>query len=232
MICDDPDIKNFVHKHGNDSFVFPSKEALMFMDRNEGRVGDTWMRKEVSVEGTVIVKEKGNPECERHWQRNMKCSYENERSDILPFRKWEELVDDKFTLYLIPKSLRPKLLEMVRTVAIQVDRWIKDLSLLVLHSAEIENSALCYFQWTSLGRIDRRKTVKTIIKNKGCPERLLYTLAKFYDLMDDLDLEKNKVAFYRKGLDRKFCALVAGKVFCDPEDIFRLALTEAVLRSF
>ncbi|GFY60995.1 uncharacterized protein TNIN_234531 [Trichonephila inaurata madagascariensis] len=224
IICDDPDMKNFVQKHGNDSFVFPSKEALMFMDRNEERVGDTWRRKEILVDATEIVDLKDRLQYFSTSPRNMKLVSINERSDILPFRKWEELVDDKFSLFLLPKSLRPKLLEIVRTVAIQIDRWVKDLSPIIHDSAEIAHNALCYFQWTSLGRINRRKTAKTIIINKGCSEPLLCVLAEYYDLMDDLDMDKEKVDFYRKGIDRKFWMFLTGEVYCDPKDPFNYSL--------
>ncbi|GFT27683.1 hypothetical protein TNCV_3570551 [Trichonephila clavipes] len=101
VVFNDPDIKEYIKKHRNDSFVFPSREVVIFMDRNEGRVGQTWIRREFLVDATEIVDLNFSPEFYYSPPRNIKFVSMNERSEILPFRKWEELVEKKIKLVLI-----------------------------------------------------------------------------------------------------------------------------------
>ncbi|GFS37869.1 uncharacterized protein TNIN_52271 [Trichonephila inaurata madagascariensis] len=206
----------------------------MFMDRNGERVGQSWRRKEFLADGPEIESLKFASQFHKPNPMNAKFVSTEERSGILPFRKWEELVEQKLSLFLLPKNLQSELLEMVRTVTIEIDRWIKDLSLILSEPLEIAHSGLCYFQWTSLGRINRQETARNIIMNVRSYKSDLCILAEHYDLKDDMGIEKDTITkelakylnFNRMVLYRKYWTTAAGENdrYSDPQGSFKRSL--------
>ncbi|GFR31554.1 uncharacterized protein TNCT_258391 [Trichonephila clavata] len=193
IVYNDPVIQDFIRDHGNESFVFPSKEALMFLNATEDRVGQTWKRKEFLLDGIDIQDYKRMSLNFDASRANETFVSGNERRDVLlPFKKWEELVAKKVSTFSLPKCLEPELFEITRTVAIEIAKWIRDLSLIVDEPSEIVRSALCYFQWNSLGRIDREETAKMLIMNEASTRNNLYMLAIHYDLLKDMHIDMRR----------------------------------------
>ncbi|GFS79549.1 uncharacterized protein NPIL_211751 [Nephila pilipes] len=171
-VCNDPDIQDFVKEHGSVSFIFPSKETEVFMDGEARLVESTWKLEEYLSKDVIQVMRDNAP------PKIMMIT------DTLPFRKWEELVNKKISL--LPRSSQPELFGVIRFVSAEIDRWIKDHSLIWRNSAEIARASQCDFDWNCLGRIDRIKTARMLIKNESLRIEDRYILALHYDLVDDM----------------------------------------------
>ncbi|GFT74389.1 uncharacterized protein NPIL_282991 [Nephila pilipes] len=113
------------------------------------------------------------------------------RESILPFSKWEELVEKKISMSILPPMLRSELLDVIRSVAAEADRWLKEHFPISLRSCEQEQYAQSCFQWSSLGKINRLKTAKTLLTNPRLHIDYLYSIAKHYDLMENTLSHRN-----------------------------------------
>ncbi|GFY39513.1 uncharacterized protein TNIN_315381 [Trichonephila inaurata madagascariensis] len=184
-VCNDPEVKDFVKENGIMSVVFPSKETLLFLREAEKEIERTYIRKEVVMNGVIMseIKKLSRPDKERVFESEV-------ISDVLPFRRWEELIERKLSTFSLPVCLHRDLFEMIRIVSIEIDKWIKDLSLLLDRSAEIAHTALHYFQWNSHGKINRIETARELIRNEGSIREDLYKLAVQYDLVDDMIVDE------------------------------------------
>ncbi|GFT70968.1 uncharacterized protein NPIL_580381 [Nephila pilipes] len=192
-VCNDPDIKNFVREHGSVSFVFPSKETQMYLEK-EGRLFEqtceldlqqTWAWKNVLMDANFPPAiEYLMPELDVFLdQREM-------GEGILPFQRWEELVEKKISSFLLTPLLRYELFDVIRSIAAEIDKWIKDHTMISKNFLEIARTAQCYFQWNSFGKIDRVKTAETLIRKEILPTEDLYCLASHYGLMDGILMDQ------------------------------------------
>ncbi|GFR12560.1 uncharacterized protein TNCT_67291 [Trichonephila clavata] len=176
---------DFVKINGCASFVFPSKETHLYLDVEIPRE-ETWIWNDFML-GT---------DTSRSYFFNRKrgsATYLDEcvtRNNILPFRRWEELVEERISPLLLPQLLQRELLDVVRSVSIEVDKWIKYHSEVWRKSPEIAHSFLYDFQWNSLGKIDLGKTARKLIINEKLEIEDRYILASLYSLMDKRPTEE------------------------------------------
>ncbi|GFX32545.1 uncharacterized protein TNCV_3704191 [Trichonephila clavipes] len=109
------------------------------------------------------------------------------RKTTLPFARWEELVKDRISS--LPQLLKHELLDVVRSISIEIDKWLKYHSQEWLNFSENEIS-LYDFQWNSLGKIDLLRTASALIVNETVNIKDRYMLACLYGLMDKLPMGK------------------------------------------
>ncbi|GFU54948.1 uncharacterized protein NPIL_433951 [Nephila pilipes] len=179
-VCNDPDIQDFVKENGSFSFIFPSERTQQFLDLAKGQATQIWAWKSVFLDGKSthpIINFTANWDRMSQW--DMMASFP-------PFKTWKELVEKKMSSFLLPRHLQPELFDVIRLVSLEIDKWIKEHSLILLNSTEFARAAQCYFQWNSLGIIDRIKTARTLITNGSLQIEDRYILALHYGLKDDL----------------------------------------------
>ncbi|GFS42301.1 uncharacterized protein TNIN_465731 [Trichonephila inaurata madagascariensis] len=113
----DPEIVDFVKDYGCASFVFPSKVAHSYLEL-KNPVEETWMWKDFMVE-KMMSKLSNLPGRRR-------SAHEPDdwvtRENILPFARWEELVEKRISSFLLPQLLQHELLDVVRSVSIEIDK--------------------------------------------------------------------------------------------------------------
>ncbi|GFY73357.1 uncharacterized protein TNIN_398841 [Trichonephila inaurata madagascariensis] len=178
LVCDDTKIKNFLREHGSVSFVFPRKEGLVFMDVTEAVNKQGWIPQQYVLDCTPIKGLKDLSHFLHPYNADPKFASTNARNpNLLPFCKWEDLVEEKLLSFLLPRHLFPPVIEMTRIVSMEIDKWVKELSLVLERSAEIAHTSQRYFQWNSLAKIDRIKTARNLIINEGSNIEDLYILA-------------------------------------------------------
>ncbi|GFY68463.1 uncharacterized protein TNIN_198271 [Trichonephila inaurata madagascariensis] len=182
-VCCDPEILNFVKNYGCVSFVFPSKESHLYLDVKSLKE-EAWIRKDLLIIfyfSDLYVSHALELEA---LQSNI-CKM---RKNILPFARWEELVKER--IFLLPQLLKHELLDVVRSLSIEIDKWIKYHSQDWQNFSEIARSALYDFQWNSLGKIDLVRTASALIVNETLNIKDRYILASLYGLIDKLPIGK------------------------------------------
>ncbi|GFQ72963.1 uncharacterized protein TNCT_200651 [Trichonephila clavata] len=176
QVCNSAEIRDFVKENGCESFVFPSKETYIYLNGKD-QVDETWTSKNFLIQ-EVFPKS--------YVIRNRILSGRSEacsiRNDISPFARWEKLVEKTISSFSLPQRLRSELLDVVRSVSIEIDRWIKDHSRSLRNSLHFAHSAQSHFQWNALGRIDRERTASMLIANKRLDIEERYLLAIYYGL--------------------------------------------------
>ncbi|GFT62519.1 uncharacterized protein NPIL_339501 [Nephila pilipes] len=200
-VCNDPEIQDFVKEHGSVSFVFPSKETHVYLEK-VGRQFEqtceldpqqTWAWKNVLLDGNfwnVIDNMNEGENLFDSWKMT---------EGILPFQRWEELVDKKISSFLLPPLLRSELLDVIRSIAAEIDKWIKDHTIITKNVLEIARTCQCYFQWNSFWKIDRLKTVYKLLEKEILDTKDLEYLAYHYGFLDIIllvrsnDLRQGKV---------------------------------------
>ncbi|GFV24200.1 uncharacterized protein TNCV_2632041 [Trichonephila clavipes] len=179
------------------------------MDETEAGAEQVWICKKFLLDGTHITNIKSLSCFLQSLNANQKFDSENVRNaDILPFCKWEDLVEKKLLAFLVPQHLFPPLIEMTRIVSIEIDKWIKDLSLILERSAEIAHTSQRYFQWNSLAKIDRVKTAR-MLNNEGSNLEDLYLLAVHYRLMDDVHIDNYTRIRLKEVAEHEYCDRLA-----------------------
>ncbi|GFU15421.1 uncharacterized protein NPIL_611171 [Nephila pilipes] len=187
-VCNDPDIQDFVKENGSFSFVFPSDTTQIFLNGAKLKSIQTWAWENCFTEASSnswIESQVPNYDRLPHWDM---------RTSFPPFKTWTELVEKKVSSFLLPRKLHPELLDVIRLVSLEIDKWTKEHSLILKKFTEFTRAAQCYFQWNSRGIIDRIKTARTLIRNASLPFEERNILALHYGLMDDL------LAYRSKGL--------------------------------
>ncbi|GFY59202.1 uncharacterized protein TNIN_313581 [Trichonephila inaurata madagascariensis] len=115
----DQKILDFVKDYGYASFVFPSKEIHLYLGV-KSPVEETWMWKDYMIE-----KLPSKFDYLRHMRRISASEPDDcvTGKNVLPFSRWEELVEERISS--LPKVLQHELLDVVRSVSIELDKWIK-----------------------------------------------------------------------------------------------------------
>ncbi|GFQ70732.1 uncharacterized protein TNCT_369501 [Trichonephila clavata] len=179
-VCLDPEILDFVKINGCASFVFPSKETHLYLGVKSPKE-ETWIWKD-------FLKECVSDFCALFKLRNVpECADCVTRKNILPFARWEELVEEKISS--LPKLLQRELLDMLRSVSIEMDMWTKEHS---KYWREFSEIVCCFqhdFQWNSLGKIDRWRTARKLIINERVDILARNILASLYSLMEMLPIK-------------------------------------------
>ncbi|GFT43675.1 uncharacterized protein NPIL_125251 [Nephila pilipes] len=183
-VCSDPDLKAFMKENGRVSFFFQSKENEGQLNDETGQAEQTWTLEDYFLEGdsthSIGIR-----------KADVIPAWET-REDSQPLGKWEEVVERKISSFSFPQRLRSEMFGVIRSVTAEIDKWIKDHSLVLVDSVEIARSALCYFQWNSLGKIDRVKTAITLITNEILQIEDLNILALHFGLMDDMHSDRHR----------------------------------------
>ncbi|GFS61579.1 uncharacterized protein TNCV_4312581 [Trichonephila clavipes] len=187
-VCDDPEVKDFLKENGIVSVVFPSKEVTSYMHGGEKEAEKIWVGKDLIIDGFVLDAMKRQLRLYRQFFYGVKS-----RGDTLPFRRWEELIEKKIFSLSLPENLHAELLEIIRIVSLEIDKWVKNLTILLGRSAEsIARTSLSSFQWNSLGKIDRAKTASMLINNPKLHFKDRYLIALHYGLQDYVVVDKTK----------------------------------------
>ncbi|GFS61561.1 uncharacterized protein TNCV_4312481 [Trichonephila clavipes] len=185
-VCRDPEILDFVKCNGCSSFVFPSKETHFYLEE-KSPVKEIWIWKDFLMEEIVtnlyVTHERSNEADEPD-----DCVT---RKNILPFARWEELVVGRISSFLLPQILQHELLDVVRSVSIEIEKWIKDHFLILKRSADIAYMAQCHFQWDYIGKVDRLKTANKLIMNEGLYTEDRCILAVHYGLIEKISIQEN-----------------------------------------
>ncbi|GFU25903.1 uncharacterized protein NPIL_413431 [Nephila pilipes] len=232
-VCNDPEVQDLVIRSGSLSFVFPSKETEIFMNRSreqfEGSCANVfkpWTWNDFLINGSSKHSYRYCPELKKR-----RVTLGKLRKGTLPFGEWEELVEKKMSSFMVPYFLRPKLLDLIRSVTVEIDIWIKDHSFILVHTAQSVRTAQSYFQWTSYGRIDRVKTARTLIIKDVLHIEDLYILALHYGLMDDMFSDTNRNLAWKKLAEKEADFLASGstvtfvcKTFTGESDFNYIAL--------
>ncbi|GFU51491.1 uncharacterized protein TNCV_81351 [Trichonephila clavipes] len=139
----DQKILDFVKDYGCASFVFPSKEIHLYLGV-KSPVEETWTWKDFMVE-----KLPSKFDYLLHMRRISATEPDDcvTGRNILPFARWEELVEERVSS--LPKVLQHELLDVVHSVSIELDKWIKYHTEDWRISPEIALSAQYDFQWNS-----------------------------------------------------------------------------------
>ncbi|GFQ72970.1 uncharacterized protein TNCT_200681 [Trichonephila clavata] len=185
-VCRDPEILDFVKGNGCSSFVFPSKETHLYLEV-KSPVTEIWVWKDFLMEEIVTNL------YVTHERRNEANEPDDcvTRKNVLPFVRWEGLVEERISSFLLPQLLQHELLDVVRSVSIEIEKWIKDHFLFLKRSADIAYMAQCHFQWDSIGKVDRLKTANKLIMNEGLYIEDRYILAVHYGLMQKISMREN-----------------------------------------
>ncbi|GFY39511.1 uncharacterized protein TNIN_315361 [Trichonephila inaurata madagascariensis] len=181
LVCRDPKILNFMKINGCASYVFPSKNTHLYLGVKNPRK-DVWMWKSLVRDVNLTPydeRSRRDAPDELNWQI---------KRNILPFARWEELVNKRISS--LPKLLQQELLDVIRLVSIEIDKWIKYHSLIWARSSHIARHFQYEFQWNSLGKIDQERTAMKLILNKRLPTRDRCTLCVLYDLTDMIPLQE------------------------------------------
>ncbi|GFT63241.1 uncharacterized protein NPIL_464011 [Nephila pilipes] len=234
-VCNDPDMQNFLKEYGSESFVFPSRETQIYVEKAKmefeetGKLGpdETWAWRSflihVNFPRTLDITFKTKKifnECDM-------------KKGTLPFERWEELVEKKISSFSLPPVLRAELIDVIRSTAAEIDQWIKDNYRNLLHYLQEGRSAHCYFQWNSHGKIDREKTARTLINIEGLHNEDRFYLALHYGIIDDMFSYKfGKLPERLEGTCRwRYCAGLMWEACSGESDLKYIAQLNPVFQS-
>ncbi|GFT64545.1 uncharacterized protein TNCV_649421 [Trichonephila clavipes] len=181
-VCCDPEILDLVKDYGCVSFVFPSKEAHLYLGVKSWK-NEAWIQKDSkSIIGYPVG-------CLCQEIKNIEPKISKMRKNILPFARWEELVKKRISS--LPQLLKHELLDVIRSFSNEIDKWIKYHFQDWQRFSGISCSAVNNFQWNSLGKIDRVRTASALIVNEMLDIKDRGILASLYSLMDKVTIGKN-----------------------------------------
>ncbi|GFY06943.1 uncharacterized protein TNCV_4090451 [Trichonephila clavipes] len=182
-LCRDPEILDFVKDNGCVSFVFPSKETHLYRGVKSPKE-EIWTWKDILMQSffsSFYVRHELDLE-------DYVTNVSPERRNVLPFARWEELVEEKISS--LPTLLKRKVLDVFRSFCIEIDKWIKYHSQVWENFSKIPRSAPYDFQWNSFGQIDLVGTASALIVNETLDIKDRYILACLYGLMDQMPIGK------------------------------------------
>ncbi|GFS42313.1 uncharacterized protein TNIN_465771 [Trichonephila inaurata madagascariensis] len=179
-VCLHPEILVFEKNNGCTSFVFPNKKTHLYLGLKSPKE-ETWMRKDFLTESV------SNPQALLR-QRNVVADCVT-RKNVLHFTKWEEFVEEMISS--LPKLLQHELLDKVRSVSIEIYKWIKEHTRYWGGFSKIARNFLYDFQWNSFEKIDRGRTARKLIRNERVDIIARYILASLYSSMDKTPIKIN-----------------------------------------
>ncbi|GFY40302.1 hypothetical protein TNIN_91021 [Trichonephila inaurata madagascariensis] len=92
---------------------------------------------------------------------------------------WEEIVSKKIScLGLLPNNLKSELRSFLNLICLEVDEWQKDHKFCPFPSEVLQRC----LRWNPQGKIDRLKSVKTLLNEKGQCQSSCFELARKYGL--------------------------------------------------
>ncbi|GFT74428.1 uncharacterized protein NPIL_283151 [Nephila pilipes] len=188
LVCNDPDIQKFLRGNGGEASVFPNKETQIYLEKAGSEMEQT----------TILNREETwawrNIYLEVNYPSPIDFAYIGDKIFIepriktgtLPFERWEELVERKISSLSLPSLLRSEFFDVIRSVAIEIDNWLKDNYCVLSQYLREGRPIFRYFQWNSLGKIDRQKTARTLLTIRGLHYNDYRCVALYYGMMDQL----------------------------------------------
>ncbi|GFT74431.1 uncharacterized protein NPIL_283161 [Nephila pilipes] len=231
-VCNDPDIQKFLKKNGGEPSVFPSNESQVFLEKVGREMEQTSI---LDREGTWAWKSVLR---DVNFPRNLDFTFTKDKTfrvcdmkkGTLPFKSWEDLVEKKISSFSLPPLLRSEFFDIIRSVTAEIDQWIKDHYRILFHYLHEERSVYCYFQWNSLGKIDRQKTARTLITIEGLHPDDHFNVALNYGMMDQL-----LAVMYGKTperlVDSSNCAGLMWEIFPRESDLMYMAQSYSSFQS-
>ncbi|GFU44183.1 uncharacterized protein TNCV_91121 [Trichonephila clavipes] len=186
-ICNDEKIKALVGKYGPVSFLIPSREIRIFLNKKPPESSSQKMyRLYINEDKYTLFANTATSWGSRNFSTPYDGFYFNiygfEASD-LPCMKWEDLVSRKISALDLPNIMKNELVPLIRCICIEIDKWQKDHTDKVkFHFADIQR----YFCWNAQGKIDRMKTAKSLINEDCLPFYQRYNLARHYCFASDV----------------------------------------------
>ncbi|GFS28997.1 uncharacterized protein TNIN_398551 [Trichonephila inaurata madagascariensis] len=186
-ICNDLDIKDLMKKYGPVSFVIPSREMLIFLNKKPPESSSRKMYRLYIAEKKYIL----FADTSTYWaSRNFSTLFDGFYFNFygfaaseLPSMKWEELVSRKITSLGLPNIMKNKLVPLIRCICLEINKWqIDHKDKFRFDFAEFQR----YFCWNTQGKIDRIKTAKSLINEESLPIYERYNLARHYCFASDV----------------------------------------------
>ncbi|GFU42700.1 uncharacterized protein NPIL_646751 [Nephila pilipes] len=231
-VCNDPDIQKFLKKNGVEPSIFPSRESQIFLEKVGREMEPT---STLDREGTWAWKSVlSNVKYLRHlnftYVKNQTSRVCDMKKGTLPFKSWEDLVEKKISSFSLPPMLQSEFFDIIRSVTAEIDQWIKDHHRVLFHYLHEERSVYCYFQWNSLGKIDREETARTLLTIEGLHPEDYFYVAINYGFMDQL-LTFMYGRTPEKLVDCSNCAGLMWEDFPTKRDLMSMALTNSSFQS-
>ncbi|GFS91579.1 uncharacterized protein TNCV_1139901 [Trichonephila clavipes] len=184
-VCRDPEIIDLVKDNGCTSFIFPSKVMSLFCFWKGPGYGEN-PRVDPSQ---YLIKVQPTEVCQLRLLPDRFTLDSHAEHANQSYSRWEELVEERISS--LPPILQPELLDVIRSVSIEVDKWLKYHSQFLQNSSETARCAGYDFQWNSLGKIDSVRTAGALIRNERLHIEDRCILAVHYDLIDKIPIEVN-----------------------------------------
>ncbi|GFY46746.1 uncharacterized protein TNIN_417571 [Trichonephila inaurata madagascariensis] len=184
-ICNDLDVKALMKKYGHASFLIPSKEMRIFLNKKLPKYipprksfGFLIKYKSLSKDShSMYFPEIINSVPHHHFNAHRFTK------NNLPCMMWEELISKKISSLPLPNSMKSKLMPLMRCICMEIDQWQKD------HEDIFKTQCIDfqrYFCWNSQGKIDRLKTGKSLINDETLCVIDRYNLARLYFFVSDV----------------------------------------------
>ncbi|GFY40301.1 uncharacterized protein TNIN_91011 [Trichonephila inaurata madagascariensis] len=185
-ICNDPEIKALMKIYGPVSFVIPSRVIRIFLNKEPPESSSRQMYRLYFKEKKNIVADISAYFGTMNYCTPFDGSYFNiygvPASDI-PSRKWEELVSRNISSLGLPNIMKNELVPLIRCICLEIDKWKK------YHEDSFNFDIVyiqTYFCWNAQGKIDRRKTAKSLINDESLPISERFGLACHYCFVSDV----------------------------------------------
>ncbi|GFR32775.1 uncharacterized protein TNCT_596491 [Trichonephila clavata] len=180
-ISTDQEVKDLMKKYGPVSFVIPSKEIRIFLNKKPPESNHREMyRLYISEIKYTLLSTSPTPGGLRDFATPFDGFHFNTygfAANDLPSTKWEELVSRKISSLGLSIILRKELMPIIRCICLEIDIWQKYLKdNYIFEFVDIQR----YFCWNSHGKIDKIKTAKSLINNENLPISERYNLARHY----------------------------------------------------
>ncbi|GFQ89389.1 uncharacterized protein TNCT_160751 [Trichonephila clavata] len=195
-ICNDMVVRALLKIYGPICVAFPSNELCLFLNKEIPDSSQQMMYRLYINEtkyifaGTILG----------YWPD---CFCFNDRgftANNLPSTMWEEMVLKKISCLGLPNILRTQLMTIIRCICLEIQKWQTE------HKSKFDFTDLQrYFCWNAHGKIDRMKTVKSLINNESLPISDCYKLARLYGIERDFISLWGKMSRVEKDNAKHIC---------------------------
>ncbi|GFR31023.1 uncharacterized protein TNCT_366801 [Trichonephila clavata] len=155
--------------------------------------------------------EEGEISCESYWDSADKPYEAKIRFPlcILSSKRWEKLILKKAANFSIAKNLQKQLVDVVRYLFSEIEKWKQDHDPIVSSYASLPSS----FHWKSCGIIDWLKTARTLIRDESIHIANRFILACYYCLDDEIERLWSTMKDYEKDCFSEVNSSVIAKVW-------------------
>ncbi|GFU43141.1 uncharacterized protein TNCV_4289801 [Trichonephila clavipes] len=209
QISTDLEVKALMKKYGHASFLIPSKEMLIFLNKKIPHytpsrkmygllINESEYKLLSNVSRSIYFSDMSNCIPYLHFKEHRFTE------NNLPCLMWEELISKKISSLPLPNSIKSKLMPLMRCICLEIDLWHND------HEGIFKFQCIDfqrYFCWNSQGKIDRVKTAKSLVNDESLSITKRYQLARWYFFVSDVI-----------SLWEKLPLLLKYRVQCIPDD--------------